>query len=148
MIVEVENFLPNHLLEKLILVSENSTNWEKQEMQHNLTRQRLSNPLKELSYWLNDHPLFQNFKYISSTLWKDDIDFAMDWHTDNERVKVAIQIYLDNRQSPGTHFKDRVIKYGKNRGYILFNNKKMEHCVPNQTPHQGRLSLYALFEPI
>jgi hypothetical protein len=80
------------------------------------------------------------------TLWKDGENFWMPPHLDNDRVKVAVQIYLDDRKSPGTKFLDRVVNYGRNRGYIMYNSPEMLHEVLNQTPHEGRLSVYALYE--
>jgi len=79
-------------------------------------------------------------------LWKDEEDFWMGPHLDNDRVKVAVQIYLDDRNSPGTQFGDRLVNYGRNRGYIMYNSPDMLHGVPEQIPHEGRLSVYALYE--
>ena len=30
----------------------------------------------------------------------------------------------------------------------MFNDETKEHCVPDQTPHEGRLSVYALYKPV
>ncbi len=146
MIIEVENFLPEKFIQQLVGLSDQSEKWTSQENQGHLARQKIFNPIHEILCWFNDHPLFSHLKFTGYTLWKDAGDFSMDWHLDNDRVKVAVQIYLDNRDSPGTQFRDRHIRYGKNRGYIMFNNKDMQHCVPNETPHEGRLSVYALYE--
>jgi len=147
MIIEVENFLPDNFVDDLVAESNNSHNWQTPENQNHLLRKGINNPIEEILYWFNDHPLFENYKFIGYTLWQDSENFKMDWHVDNDRVKIAVQIYLDDRQSPGTQFKDRTIKYGRNRGYIMFNDETKEHCVPDQTPHQGRLSVYALYSP-
>jgi len=148
MIVEVENFLPTKFVDELVELSKNSNNWSTVQDQDSLPRHGIFNPIEELLYWFNDHPLFEKYKFTGYTLWKDSPDFKMDWHIDNNRVKIAVQIYLDDRNSPGTQFTNRTVKYGKNRGYIMFNNQDMKHCVPDQTPHEGRLSVYALYEPV
>tara|TARA_Y100000385_G_C12845455_1_gene530703 strand:+ start:45 stop:497 length:453 start_codon:yes stop_codon:yes gene_type:complete len=150
MLVEVENFLPNHLVDELVEFSKSNVQWEQQEMQEHLPRCKISwlldSPIETLNNWFAQCPLFAHMEFMGVTLWKDDTDFWMGQHIDNDRVKVAVQIYLDNRNSPGTQFGDRMIAYGRNRGYIMYNNQDMLHGVPDCTPHQGRLSVYALYQ--
>ena len=150
MLVEVENFLPNELVDELVDYSQGDVPWEQQEMQEHLPRCKISwlldSPIETVYNWFAHCPMFSHLNFIGVTLWKDEIDFWMDEHLDNARVKVAVQIYLDNRNSPGTQFGDRMIAYGRNRGYIMYNNKEMLHSVPNCTPHEGRLSVYALYQ--
>lgn len=151
MLVEVENFLPNTLVDQLVEFSQQSdVPWKKQEMQEHLSRQGISwlpgSPIETAHNYFNNLEMFSHLSFKGITLWKDDKDFWMAPHLDNDRVKIAVQIYLDNRNSPGTQFKDRLIKYGRNRGYIMYNNADMLHSVPKQVPHEGRLSVYALYE--
>jgi hypothetical protein len=149
-LVEVENFLPDELVKKLVEFSQGEVHWEQQEMQEHLPRCKISwlldSPVEQAHDWFAQCPMFVHLDFMGMTLWKDDIDFWMNEHLDNDRVKVAVQIYLDNRKSPGTQFGDRMISYGRNRGYIMYNHKDMLHCVPNQIPHEGRLSVYALYQ--
>ena len=150
MLLEVVNFLPDDLLDRLVEFSKRpDIPWQLQEMQENLPRKKISwmldSPIQEAHNWFEDLPLFRNFKFLGVSLWKDDILFYMKDHCDNDMVKIAVQIYLDDRVSPGTTFGNRTIKYGRNRGYIMFNSPTMVHGVLNQTPHEGRLSLYALY---
>ena len=149
MLVEVENFLPNKLVDELIMFSKGNVPWEKQPMQETLPRHRISwlldSPIETLYNWFAECTMFSHLNFNGVTLWKDDKDFWMRDHIDNDKVKVAVQIYLDDRQSPGTQFGDRLIRYGRNRGYIMYNNSNMLHGVPNATPHEGRLSIYASF---
>lgn len=150
MLLEVINFLPDDLLDRLVEFSKRSDiPWQLQEMQENLPRKKISwmpdSPMEEAHNWFKDLPLFSHFNFLGLSLWKDDLSFYMKDHCDNDTVKIAVQIYLDDRNSPGTTFGDRTIKYGRNRGYIMFNNPSMIHGVMNQTPHEGRLSLYALY---
>ena len=150
MIVEVENFLPEELVDELVAFSKINTEWYLQEMQENLPRKKISwlldSPIETAHIWFKELPLFTHLNFMGVTLWKDDVDFKMKQHLDNAQVKIAVQIYLDNKKSPGTQFGNRLIKYGRNRGYIMYNNPDMLHGVPDQTPHEGRLSIYALFQ--
>ena len=150
MLVEVENFLPDKLVDELVKFSESNVPWELQEKQEHLLRRKISwlldSPIETTHNWFAQCLMFSHLNFMGVTLWKDSTDFWMDEHLDNDRVKVAVQIYLDNRNSPGTQFGTRTIKYGRNRGYIMYNNPTMLHGVPDVTPHEGRLSVYALFD--
>jgi hypothetical protein len=151
MIIEVENFLPNELVEQLVEFSQRpDVPWELQEMQQYLPRKKISwlldSPIETAHNYFESLPLFQHLTFAGVTLWNDDVNFYMNEHVDNDRVKIAIQIYLDDRNSPGTQFGERLVKYGRNRGYIMYNNPTMLHRVPRQIPHSGRLSIYALYQ--
>lgn len=151
MIIEVENFLPDELVDQLVEFSQQpDVNWELAEMQNHLPRKKISwlldSPIETAHNYFESLPLFKHFNFIGLSLWKDDVNFYMSEHVDNDRVKVAIQIYLDNRNSPGTQFGNRIVKYGRNRGYIMHNGPTMFHSVPKQIPHDGRLSIYALYQ--
>lgn len=126
MLVEVENFLPDNIVDELVRFSESNVTWELQEKQEHLPRRKISwlldSPIETTHNWFAQCSMFAHLNFMGVTLWKDDTDFWMNEHLDNDRVKVAIQIYLDNRNSPGTQFGDRMIKYGRNRGYIMYNN--------------------------
>jgi hypothetical protein len=150
-LIEVVNFLPDDLVEQLVDFSKHpNLPWSVQEMQENLPRQKISwlidSPIETTHDYFKSLPTFAQLNFMGITLWKDNVDFWMPAHIDNDRVKVAVQIYLDDRQSPGTQFPDRLIKYGRNRGYIMYNNPDMLHGVSKQTPHEGRLSIYALYD--
>ena len=151
MILEVVNFLPEELVDDLVKFSKRTdVPWEKQEMQENLPRRKISwlldSPIETTHNYFANLKMFSHLHFMGITLWKDEEDFWMSSHLDNDRVKVAIQIYLDDRNSPGTQFGDRLVKYGRNRGYIMYNSPDMLHGVPEQIPHEGRLSVYALYE--
>jgi hypothetical protein len=151
MLIEVENFLPDDLVDQLVEFSQRSdVPWELQELQEHLPRKKISwlidSPIETVHNYFKSLPLFSHLDFMGVTLWSDDVNFYMSDHVDNNRVKVAIQIYLDNSSSPGTQFGDRLIKYGRNRGYIMYNNPTMLHKVPKQIPHGGRLSIYALYQ--
>ena len=151
MLIEVENFLPTDLVDELVDFSQQSdTPWELQEMQEELPRRKISylldSPVETVHNYFQSLSMFSHLNFMGISLWDDDQNFWMKPHLDNDRVKVAVQIYLDNRNSPGTQFGDRLISYGRNRGYIMYNTPDMLHGVPKQIPHEGRLSVYALYE--
>ena len=151
MIVEVINFLPEELVDDLVKFSQRSdVPWEKQEMQEHLPRQKISwlldSPIETTHNYFANLKMFSHLHFMGITLWNDEKNFWMLPHLDNDRIKVAVQIYLDDRNSPGTQFGDRLVKYGRNRGYIMYNSPDMLHGVPEQVPHEGRLSVYALYE--
>ena len=151
MLIEVENFLPNDIVNSLVEFSKQpDVSWELQEMQEQADRKKISwlldSPIETVHNYFESLSMFSHLDFMGVTLWNDGPNFYMGEHVDNDRVKVAIQIYLDDRLSPGTQFGDRLIQYGCNRGYILYNNPKIPHCVPKQTPHEGRLSIYALYQ--
>ena len=151
MLIEVENFLPIDILNSLVDFSKRTDiPWQVQELQENLPRKKISwlpdSPIETVHNYFQSLPLFSHLNFMGVTLWSDGPNFFMEEHVDNNRVKIAIQIYLDDRNSPGTQFEDRLIRYGRNRGYILYNNPKIPHCVPKQSPHEGRLSIYALYQ--
>ena len=151
MLVEVENFLPTDLVDQLVDFSQQpDIPWELQEMQENLPRRKISylldSPVETVHNHFQSLSMFSHLNFMGVTLWKDEENFWMAQHLDNDRVKVAVQIYLDNRNSPGTQIGDRLVSYGRNRGYIMYNNPDMLHGVPKQIPHEGRLSVYALYE--
>ena len=153
MLIEVVNFLPERLVDDLVILSQQpDLPWVQQELQEQLPRRKLSEISTMLDTALetaHNHfaglKQFDHLEFLGVTLWQDQPTFYMPDHVDNAQVQVAVQIYLDDRASPGTQFADRQIAYGRNRGYILYNEQEV-HGVPNVTPHQGRLSIYALYK--
>ena len=149
-LIEVVKFLPDELVNQLVEFSKQpNIPWSTQETQEQLPRRKISwlidSPI-ELAYnYFNSLPMFAHLNFIGISLWNDDVDFWMPTHIDNDSISVAIQIYLDDRKSPGTQFPNRLIDYGRNRGYIMYNNPDMLHNVPKQIPHEGRLSVYAIY---
>ena len=149
-LIEVVNFLPDSLVMDLVEFSNgDEVPWETKELQKKLSRREvnfiLDTPIETAHNWFKNLPLFSHLNFMGISLWQDDSDYWMSDHIDNDLVKIAVQIYLDNRLSPGTSFGEREIEYARNRGYIMFNGPDMLHGVPNRTPHEGRLSIYALY---
>lgn len=129
--------------------------WKKAELQYNLDRLELPFKMNTIieNLWeifdsSKDH-LGQSYSKVSVTVWKDGPNFSMPVHIDNDRVQAAIQIYLGEGDSPGTTFypegREYEIAYCENTGYIMINSDNMTHGVIANTPHQGRLSIYAVY---
>ena len=149
MLLEVVNFLPKELFRNLVDIAESKEIvWQNQKGQEGMNRLSYSGDLlQSCKDWLSQLPIFKNYRLKRCQLWKDGSDFFMTEHVDNDDVEISLQIYLNNNKSPGTEFQGREIEYGENKGYILYNQEpKIPHRVKNTTPHEGRLSLYALFE--
>ena len=93
-------------------------------------------------------------QFTSATIWKDEPGFFMAPHKDNFGVCIAMQIYLNNNNCPGTLFEmddsTKFIKYGYNRGYILHNyiRPRISHSVPNHINSESRASVYILFHKL
>lgn len=103
-------------------------------------------------------------KFLSCDVWQDGFAFSLDPHTDDKRIKLALQIYLGEDVAVGTKFfspsiskiverkwkedylqhEVKEIHYQKNHGYSLLNNEQSWHGVaPNII--NNRLSLYVRY---
>jgi len=104
----------------------------------------------------------------SSDIWLDYPGYSLTPHTDNPSIKIALQIYIGEGNQPGTTLysiptpmelkgnnidipervsdKDKIyeIKYKKNKGYGLLNNKMSYHGVSPVTRGE-RISVYARY---
>ena len=169
---EYQDFLDESLIKKI----ENEYklyNFDKLEAQEKRPRKKLSNQSK-LSKELNI--LFSNIKITKSfedlyciplsftncDVWQDGVGYFLPPHVDDSRIKLAVQVYLNESRSSGTKFFSSTVNdplgprkwqdeylqhevkevyYKKNAGYSLLNNLHSFHGVmPNET--ENRLSLY------
>ena len=129
--------------------------WRKPVLQQHLDRLEL--PFKMDSVTENLWEIFdsvrtqlnKNFNQTSVTIWRDGSNFKMPVHLDNDRVHAAIQIYLGDNDGPGTTFypggNKFEVPYRINTGYLMLNSDEMMHGVIAEKPHQGRLSIYAVY---
>ncbi len=90
-----------------------------------------------------------NLKFDSVDVWQDLPGYYLTPHTDNESIKVAVQIYLsDNDQGTCLYNEKGEIVYKfpfrNNFGYSLLNNKNSMHGVP-EIKNSGRISLYVRY---
>jgi len=151
----VKNFFDPELLQDILNQIEIQTEWRIQEMQELLPRRTLHRTPDGLidNIWsmLNDldfSKLGLKFKHV--TIWKDSAGYIIPEHEDNDQVKAAMQIYLnDIPQHLGTWFEEIEVPFIKNTGYIMKNTNKPRHGMRKVVPaHTTRYSLYAWFDLI
>ena len=97
-----------------------------------------------------------NTKLIPDTtdIWIDYPGYYLEPHTDDNRIKLAIQIYIGDEQQPGTSLyssskstsKIHEITYQRNRGYALLNNDKSWHAVRPMIAKGTRKSIYVRYK--
>ena len=152
------NFFGN--LQELELDIDN-LNFDRLENQENYPRKRLSYNEK-LSKQL--HIFFMNSKitnalakkfntdlrFESVDIWYDYNGYTLDPHRDDNRIKLALQIYLGDGDNVGTSlFENKnkssafhVFKYKCNNGYALLNNENSWHGTEFPVNKDIRKSLY------
>ena len=92
----------------------------------------------------------QKLKFDSIDLWIDDEGYFLPPHLDNEKIKLHLQIYLDN-DNVGTSLynlnKEKIytFPYKMNCGYALLNNKHSLHGVETVIK-DGRKSFYVRYQ--
>ena len=90
-----------------------------------------------------------DLKFRSIDVWEDLPGYCLDPHTDNESIKVAVQIYLsDNDQGTTLYDEDgtsvHTFPFILNNGYSLLNNEHSLHGV-STVKNKGRKSLYVRY---
>jgi|DEB0MinimDraft_4_1074332.scaffolds.fasta_scaffold52786_2 hypothetical protein len=154
------DFFPSDLLKKLITIPSN-VKFEKLEHQENRSRLRVSYSemiSKELNVIFRSSKITKmleekfNQKLTPGTadIWYDYTDYSLSPHRDDPRVKLAIQIYLDSNDNPGTVLYDSVEKsnvietfpYILNSGYSLLNSEKSFHGTEGKVKQKTRKSVY------
>ena len=88
-------------------------------------------------------------QFSSADLWIDNAGYKLIPHTDDERIKLHIQIYLsDNNEGTSLYDKQGNIQYTFpfkfNHGYALYNGVYSDHGV-EEVEHDGRTSLYVRY---
>jgi hypothetical protein len=93
----------------------------------------------------------RNNIFLGLSIWKDTKNFAVNKHTDNPVIDVALQIYLNEVDSVvGTTFEynNKLIQanHQKNHGYIMDNQAQIVHFLPKSVPdNHTRYSVYAIW---
>ena len=149
----IRNFFDPAVIEDILNRIVNETNWHKQELQEHSPRDMLGwepDGLIDDIWCILDDLDFSKFglKFKHVTVWKDSPGYTIAEHEDNDRVKGAMQIYLnDIPQNLGTWFEEIEIPFIKNTGYIMKNTIKPKHGMKTIVPdHIIRYSLYVWFE--
>lgn len=101
--------------------------------------------------WQISKELNKKVSLVTYGLWLDIPKYSMDKHNDHmNHVIIGMQIYLtDGLENLGTCFYNQdhsirhAFKYKKNTGYLMINNEKQIHAMPNPVPTDNfRLSSY------
>jgi hypothetical protein len=148
----IKNFFESAVLEDILNRLESETDWQEQPYQEHLPRQVLPrNPgglINSVWHILNDLDFSElGLKFTNVTIWKDSAGFTISEHIDNDSIKGAMQIYLnDLPQNLGTWFGEVEVPFIKNAGYIMKNTNKPRHGMKATVPDAAiRYSLYARF---
>jgi hypothetical protein len=134
--------------------------FDKLEMQEHLPRIKLDyqdNLMKQLNIFfmrknITDAltKMFETtLKFDSADIWIDDKDYNLSPHTDDSRIKLALQIYLgDDNIGTSLYTNNENVKtfeYKFNSGYALLNNDKSFHGLDKPVQKSGRTSLYVRY---
>jgi len=92
-----------------------------------------------------------DLRFESVDIWYDYNGYNLDPHRDDNRIKLALQIYLGDDNVGTSLFENknkssvfRVFKYKCNNGYALLNNENSFHGV-DKIEKDGRSSLYVRY---
>jgi hypothetical protein len=88
--------------------------------------------------------------FDSADIWIDDSGYKLVPHTDDSRIKLALQIYLsDNNEGTSLYDNTGNIRYTFpfkfNSGYALYNGMYSTHGV-EEIENDGRTSLYVRYQ--
>lgn len=106
--------------------------------------------LDGLTDYLNQRFNKQN-KFEGLSVWKDEHTYQVPLHTDDLRIDISMQIYLngDDSMDLGTRFQvNTVVKipYKTNHGYLMDNRQNIKHFYNGKSPKDyHRYSLYAIW---
>ena len=89
-------------------------------------------------------------RFSSADLWIDNAGYKLIPHTDDDRIKLSLQIYLsDNNEGTSLYHNDGTIRYTFpfkfNSGYALYNGVYSTHGV-EEIENDGRTSLYVRYQ--
>jgi len=135
-------------------------NFEKLENQTQLNRVKLSKDnevMKKLTVFFMNTTITKalekkfntTLKFDSVDVWIDGKGYKLAPHTDNERIKLSLQIYLSD-DNKGTSLYDGqgniryTFPFRFNSGYALYNNVHSHHGL-EEIAKNGRISLYARY---
>jgi hypothetical protein len=89
-------------------------------------------------------------------IWFDHPGYSLNPHIDDNRIKLSLQIYIDNSEQPGTALYDNYIEqkgkklvnfdYKKNSGYALLNNSKSFHATEYAVRDGVRKSIFVRYK--
>ena len=89
-------------------------------------------------------------QFYSVDVWQDLSGYHLPPHTDNKRIKLALQIYI-GANDVGTSLFDsndnllKTFKFDHNSGYALYNNSVSRHGTSGITKQNKRTSVYVRY---
>jgi len=148
----VKNFFEPAVLDDILNRLDSETDWQQEQQQEHLPRNLLlrspGSLLDDIRSYLNTLDFSEfGLKFSNVSIWKDFPGFMIPEHVDNDSIKGAMQIYLnDLPQNLGTWFEEVEVPFIKNAGYIMKNTNKPRHGMKATVPDATiRYSLYARF---
>jgi hypothetical protein len=93
---------------------------------------------------------------LQTDIWFDHPGYSLNPHIDDNRIKLSLQIYIDDSEQPGTALYDNYIEqkgkklvnfdYKKNSGYALLNNSKSFHATEYAVRKGVRKSIFVRYK--
>lgn len=164
-----DNFFDQQLLDMLNLNEQNlkCEKLEQHETNIRIFRDRVSYKekiSKELNIFFHNKKITNALEEIFSEtlspeqadIWFDYPGYSLNPHIDDDRIKLGLQIYLDDSDQPGTALYDNYIQqkgkklvnfdYKKNSGYALLNNSKSFHATEYAVREGVRKSIFVRYK--
>lgn len=151
----LSNFFQQNFIDDLIKFLEEFKDWKKT---NNLFRFQLtweSNTIIEEAHIIFEELTITVEKFVNRKLkfnglciWKDFENYAIPTHSDNPKIEVALQIYLQGPRSSGTEFivngTTLKLDFTANSGYIMDNRSQLLHKMINPLKKDEiRYTIYA-----
>ena len=157
---EYHNFFGNNILKELeTLVNLNFVQLEKQLDRPRLRVDYSEEVMKKIKLFFMQTPITKalekkfntNLSFDSVDIWQDEPGYYLEPHTDDSRVKLALQFYLGNDNNVGTSLFDKddnvlkTFEYTFNSGYALLNNEFSRHGTTTKVTNGIRKSMYVRY---
>ena len=157
---EYHNFFGNNILKEL----ENLENLNFVQLEKQLDRPRLrvdysDEIMKKIKLFFMQTPITKalekkfntDLNFDSVDIWQDKPGYYLGPHTDDLRIKLALQFYLGNDNNVGTSLFDKddnvlkTFEYKFNSGYALLNNEVSRHGTTTKVTNGLRKSMYVRY---
>ena len=158
---EYQNFFGNNISKEIKDTEKMAT--VKLEKQHHKPRSRIDYSetlMKKLKIFFSNSKITKSLstkfnvplQFENVDIWLDSAGYFLSPHTDDSRIKLALQIYLGNETSVGTSLFDsdnnvlETFRYKFNSGYALLNNAVSLHGTTGAVAENNlRKSLYVRY---
>jgi len=156
-----ENFFGKEILKDLNSLE--NLKFEKLENQFDFLRQRIDYSetlMKKLKIFFSNSKITKALeikfntplKFESVDIWSDSAGYTLPPHTDDQRIKLSLQIYLGTETNVGTSLFDgdnnviKTFRYRFDSGYALLNNSVSLHGTEGTVAENNpRRSLYVRY---